>query len=84
MVRHLRRIGAISPEGAQDYSPRHFLRKRALGQLLRSQIVKRVGERFYLDEDMWRMRRKKRRKFALSVFTIGAAALAVTALGGRA
>lgn len=77
-VERLRSAGATSPERATAAATFGGDEGMAFGILLRRAVVKKTGERYYLDEPAWEALRAKRRRrvlLALAVALVGAVTL---------
>lgn len=78
IVEQLRSAGATSPERATGAATFGGDEGMAFGVLQRHAVVRKSGERFYLDEPAWEALRAKRRRrvsFALAVAFVGTVTL---------
>ncbi|HPR65050.1 MAG TPA: hypothetical protein PK014_12620 [Thermoanaerobaculia bacterium] len=78
LLRHLRRKGATSPEGAIPLDLRAPLSRWFRDRLLRAGVLVSPDEgTFFLNEEAYRIYRNRRIRLALSILVTGAALLAL-------
>ena len=77
IVEQLRSAGATSPDRATPAATFGGDEGMAFGILLRHAVVKKTGERYYLDEPAWEAHRARRHRRVLIALTIALVGVAI-------
>ena len=79
VVAHLREYGATWPGKTMGYAPARRTHARALARLRSTGVVQGNDAALWLDEAAWQAHRSNRRKRALAIAAMGAAAAGIAA-----